>query len=95
MPLTGNDDRQTSAGHVPRLPPMTRLGWDDSKVTDMLKHASMGITTQSVLFSGRDRGRTERERSKVYQGDRYSMRNNKKEKKELNKMKKMYTHVKR
>lgn len=51
----------TSAGHVPSLPPMTRLGWDDSKVTDMLKHASMGNTIQSVRFSGRDRGRTERE----------------------------------
>lgn len=62
MPLTGNDDRQTSAGHIPSLPPMTRLGWDNSKVTDMLKHASMGIEIQTVRFSGRYRGRTEREK---------------------------------
>jgi hypothetical protein len=65
MPLTGNDDRQTSAGHIPSLPPMTRLGWDNSKVTDMLKHASMGIEIQTVRFSGKYRGRTEREREKL------------------------------
>jgi hypothetical protein len=63
MPLTGNDDRQTSAGHVPSLPPMTRLGWDDSKVTDMLKPASMGIVIQTVRFSGKISG-SYREREK-------------------------------
>jgi hypothetical protein len=44
---------------------MTRLGWDNSKVTDMLKHASMGIEIQTVRFSGKYRGRTEREREKL------------------------------